>query len=183
MTKAMLSAMAAAPEGCPPMDGGFKTRSAGLGDAERIHALIHLLKDELVPRALGNVVENIDRFLVAERDGELAGCAAYQIWPEIGDPLKASVEIQSVAVRAPYRRRGVGRLLVQAVIGRVRAFAPAEVTVLTLTPAFFASLGFREIAKTHIMHKLYAGCINCTKHADPFTCPERAMVLDLGRGG
>ena len=27
-----------------------------------------------------------------------------------------------------------------------------------------------------IMHKLYTGCINCTKHADPFTCPEKAMI-------
>jgi hypothetical protein len=25
------------------------------------------------------------------------------------------------------------------------------------------------------MHKLYTGCINCTKHTDPFTCPEIAM--------
>lgn len=164
---------------CSDVNEEIKMRSANLGDAERIHALIRGLSDALVPRAMGNVVENIDRFLVAERDGELVGCAAYQIWPEIGDPLKASVEIQSVAVRAPYRRRGIGGLLVQAVIDRVRAFAPAEVIVLTLTPAFFASLGFHEIAKTHIMHKLYSGCINCTKHADPFTCPEKAMVLPL----
>ncbi|MGN0846989.1 MAG: GNAT family N-acetyltransferase [Kiritimatiellia bacterium] len=161
------------------MDGEIKTRPAGLGDAERIRSLIHLLKDELVPRSMGNVVENIDRFLVAELGGELVGCSAYQIWPEIGDPLKATVEIQSVAVRAPFRRQGVGRLLVQAVIDRVRAFSPAEVMVLTLTPAFFATLGFHEIPKTHIMHKLYSGCSNCTKHANPFTCPEKAMVLEM----
>ena len=86
-----------------------KLRCATLHDAERIHALVHLHRDELVPRPMGNIVENIDRFLVAELDGELTGCAAYQIWPEIGDPLKATVELQSVAVRAPYRRRGIGR--------------------------------------------------------------------------
>ena len=161
-------------------DNGLASiRPAGLRDAERIRSLIHLLKDELVPRSMGNTVENIDRFLVAEVDGEMAGCAAYQIWPEIGDPLKATVEIQSVAVRAPYRRRGIGRQLVQAVIDRVKSFNPAEVLVLTLTPEFFMTLGFREIEKTHIMHKLYSGCINCTKHADPFTCPEKAMVVRL----
>lgn len=155
-------------------------RTATLRDAETIYALVHLHKDELVPRPMGNVVENIDRFLVAVCDGEVAGCAAYQIWPEIGDPLKATVEIQSVAVRAPYRRRGIGRMLVEGVIERVRPIQPAEVMVLTLTPAFFATLGFAEIPKTHIMHKLYAGCINCTRHADPFTCPEKAMALKLG---
>ena len=117
---------------------------------------------------------------MAELDGELTGCAAYQIWPEIGDPLKATVELQSVAVRAPYRRRGIGRLLVKGVMERVAPFRAKELMVLTLTPEFFASIGFREIPKTHIMHKLYAGCINCTKHANPFTCPERAMMLELG---
>ena len=154
-------------------------RSATLHDAEKIHALIHLHRDELVPRPMGNIVENIDRFLIAECGGEMAGCACFQVWPEIGDPLKATVEIQSVAVRAPYRRRGIGAKLVNGVIARVRPFCPAEVMVLTLTPAFFASLGFAEIPKTHIMHKLYSGCINCTRHADPFTCPEKAMGLVL----
>ena len=129
---------------------------------------------------MGNVVENIDRFLVAERGGEMVGCATYQIWPEIGDPLRATVEIQSVAVRAPYRRRGIGRLLVDGVVERVKPFSPAEVMVLTLTPKFFESLGFHEIPKTRIMHKLYSGCMNCTKHSDPFTCPEKAMVRELG---
>ena len=155
-------------------------RSATLRDAERIYALVHLHRDELVPRSMGNVVENIDRFLVAEVNGEMVGCAAYQVWPEIGDPLKATVEVQSVAVRKAWRRKGIGRLLVKGVVEKVRPFGPKEVMVLTLTPEFFASMGFQETPKTHIMHKLYAGCINCTKHADPFTCPERAMSLALG---
>lgn len=160
-------------------DGAFALRTATLRDAEGLHALIRAHRDELVPRAMGNIVENIDRFLVVERAGELAGCIAYQIWPEIGAPLRATVELQSVVVRASCRRRGLGGLLVRGALDRVRAFDPLEVLVLTLTPAFFASLGFVEIPKTHIMHKLYSGCINCTKHADPFTCPERAMVLEM----
>ena len=159
----------------------FTLRSATLADVESIFAVIGEHRDELVPRSRGNIVENIDRFLVADAaDGEIAGCTAYQIWPEIGEPRKATVELQSVAVRERFRRRGVGRLLVEGALARVRTFAPAEVMVLTLTPPFFASLGFHEIPKTRIMHKLYAGCINCTKHADPFTCPEKAMMLELG---
>ena len=160
----------------------IQIRPARLADAEPIAALIREHTEQLVPRSLGNVVENFDRFLVAERpSGELAGCLAYQIWPAIADPLKATVELQSVAVRACCRRQGVGRQLVEGALTRVRALAPAEVIVLTLTPPFFESLGFKEIPKTRIMHKLYAGCINCTKHTDPFTCPERAMALEMGR--
>ena len=158
------------------MGGEFQVRTAKLADAEGIYALIREHTIELVPRSLGNVVENIDRFLVAEGpDGALAGCVTYQVWPEIGDPLKATVELQSVAVRETCRRKGIGSMLVKGALARVRVLEPADVTVLTLTPEFFATLGFREIPKTRIMHKLYTGCINCTKHADPFTCPEIAM--------
>ena len=83
--------------------------------------------------------------------------------------------MQCVAVRAPYRRRGVGRAVVEAVIRRVAPLAVKDVVVLTFAPGFFQKLGFETIEKTQVMHKLYTGCINCTKHADPFTCPEIAM--------
>ena len=154
-------------------------RKATLGDAERIYALVRLNSDQLVPRSLGNIVEAIDRFFIAEADGEMAGCASYQIHPEIGSPEAAAVEIVSVAVKSVFRRRGIGRALVTAVMEKVRLFGPKEVVVLTFAPEFFSSLGFVEIPKTKIMHKLYTGCINCTKHADPFTCPELAMVLEI----
>ena len=46
-------------------DGLAIVRAAALGDAERIFALIGRSTDMLVPRSLGSVVENIDRFVVA----------------------------------------------------------------------------------------------------------------------
>lgn len=158
------------------MDSSFTIRPAKLSDAEKICALIRLNDDLLVPRSLGNIVESIDRFFVAEADGEMAGCASYQIHPELGSPENAAVEIVSVAVKSIFRRRGIGRGLIDAVSERTAAFSPRETVVLTFAPKFFGSLGFREIPKTKVMHKLYTGCINCTKHTDPFTCPEIAMV-------
>jgi len=154
---------------------GTVIRAATLKDAERIFALIALNHDMLVPRSLGNIVENIDRFVIAEAEGEMVGCAAYQVHPEIGRAEAATVEIVSVAVKSMFRKRGIGRLLVEAIIENVRRFSPKEVLVLTFAPEFFLKLGFAETPKTEVMHKLYTGCINCTKHADPFTCPERAM--------
>ena len=29
------------------------------------------------------------------------------------------------------------------------------------------------------MHKLYMGCLNCSKYDSPFTCPEVAMALNI----
>ena len=155
--------------------GEATIRAATLKDAERIFALVALNRDMLVPRSLGNIVESIDRFVLAECEGEMVGYAAYQVHPEIGDAESATVEIVSVAVKSPFRRRGIGRALVEAVIAKAAAVLPREIVVLTFAPEFFSSLGFEVIEKTRIMHKLYTGCINCTKHADPYTCPEIAM--------
>ena len=154
-------------------------RPATLKDAEAIFTLVDQHREELVPRSLGSIVESIDRFVVADCGGETAGCAAYQIHPEIGDAEAATVEIVSVAVLERFRRRGIGRMLVEAVVENVRRFRPREVMVLTFSPGFFRALAFEEFPKTEIMHKLYTGCINCTKHANPYTCPEIAMKRAL----
>lgn len=154
-------------------------RPATLKDAKKIFAFIGANRDQLVPRSLGNVVENIDRFRIAETEGEMLGCAAYTIHPEIGEAEAAAVEIVSVAVREKCRRQGVGRALVERLMRDVRDFGPREVVALTFAPGFFGKLGFVEVPKTEIMHKLYTGCINCTKHANPYTCPEIAMKRQL----
>jgi amino-acid N-acetyltransferase len=157
----------------------FIIRSARLDDAEKIFGLINEHLDDLVPRSLGNIVERIDRFIVAEKDGELIGCATYQVFPEIGAPIHSTVELQSVAVRSSFRHKGIGRKLILELIERVKKFNASAAFVLTFAPGFFSSLGFHEIPKQQVMYKLYTGCINCTKHTNPFTCPEKAMVKEL----
>jgi amino-acid N-acetyltransferase len=154
-------------------------RSAVLKDAEQIFELIREHKEDLISRPMGDIIQNIDRFFVADVGGNAVACAAYQILPEIGVPERASVEIQSVAVHADYRRNHIGTQIVQHILERIKVFQPAQAIVLTFAPDFFGALGFRRIEKTQVMHKLYMGCINCTKHANPFTCPEIAMALDL----
>lgn len=155
------------------------TRPAALADAIPIYTLIRQHQDELIVRPMSDVIMNIDRFHVCEDSGRIVACAAWQILPEVGEPSKASVEIQSVAVCASCRRQHIGTRLVRAVLARVEAFAPTQAIVLTFAPEFFRTLGFREVPKTSLMHKIYMGCINCTKYSNPFTCPEIAMALDL----
>ena len=154
-------------------------RPAILKDAKAIFDLIRSHQDDLIPRPIGDVIQNIDRFVVCEAEGRVVGCAAWQILPEIGQPERASVEIQSVAVDKAFRRHQVGTRIVRHILEAIQRFQPSQAIVLTFAPEFFTSLGFKVIPKTQVMHKLYMGCINCTKHADPFTCPEIAMALDL----
>ncbi len=157
----------------------FDIRPATFMDALTVYRLIRDHTDRLVPRAISDIVQNIDRFLVAVGEGgRVFGTVAYAILPEIGEPARTSVEIQSVCVEEPFRGRGVGRDLVVAQLRRLHSLHPMQVLALTFTPDFFEKIGFRPVDKATLMHKIYMGCINCTKHESPFTCPEVAMVLD-----
>ena len=156
----------------------IKIRTASLDDVRNIFQLIQNNIDQLVPRSISDIVQNIDRFLVAElSNGDLGGVISYAFYPEIGEPTKSCVEIKSVCVRKDLRKLGLGRELVSAQIERLKKYRPAQIVVLTFAPGFFEKLGFNKVPKETLMHKLYIGCINCTKHESPFTCPEIAMAL------
>ena len=154
-----------------------RIRPAEFKDAQAIFDLIKSFPNELLPRALSDIVENIDRFLVCEHAGRVIGTVSWQIMPEIGAPRRASVEIKSLAVEAKHARAGIGRKLVGCAIERIRPLDPAQIIALTFTPDFFKKLGFVNVPKETLMHKIYSGCINCTKYDSPFTCPEVAMAL------
>jgi amino-acid N-acetyltransferase len=161
------------------MDSNIVIRRATLADVMPIHTLIQSYPDELILRPLNNIVENIDRFTVAVEGEQIIACACWQILPEVGNPEGATVELQSVAVNKAYRGKGVGTKLVRFLLQRIEGFRPVQAIVLTFEPKFFGKLGFKKIEKTQIIHKIYRGCIYCTKHTNPFTCPEIAMALQL----
>ena len=154
-------------------------RPAAFNDAVQIFNLIKKFPDELLPRPISDIVENIDRFLICDVDGAVIGTVAWQILPEIGAPRHPSVEIKSLAVDVSRHGSGIGRTLVQAAIARIRLLHPTQLIALTFSPGFFRKFGFEEVPKEKLMHKIYAGCINCTKYDSPFSCPEVAMSLDL----
>ena len=156
---------------------GFMVRNAEFKDTAAIFALIKGNPKELVPRSQSDIIQNIDRFLVCDRREKIVGVVSWAILPEIGRAAHPTVEIKSLAVDRAFRKKGLGRLLVEAAIERVKMIQPEQIIVLTFTPDFFRKFGFVGISKVTIMHKLYSGCINCTKYDSPFTCPEVAMSL------
>jgi len=122
-------------------------------------------------------VQNIDRFIVCKRDGTVVGCVSWQILPEIGVSQQHDVEIVSLSIDAAFQGQGIGRRLVEEAIERIKPLRPSAILVLTFTPGFFGKLGFEETPKQNLAHKIYMGCINCTKYDSPYTCPEVAMRL------
>lgn len=155
-----------------------RIRRAAFDDVETIFTLLREHTVEVIPRSISDISRNIDRFIVCEVEKKIGGCVAWQILPEVGAPRDPSVEIVSLAVRSEFHRQGVGSALVKSLVERIRKLHPHLIMVLTFTPPFFESLGFRSVPKEELIHKIYSGCINCTKYNSPFTCPEVAMVLD-----
>ena len=160
-------------------DNNTKVRNAGFEDTAAIFNLIRSHPQELVPRSMSDIIQNVDRFLVAEMDGRIVGTVSWGILPEIGNAAHPTVEIKSLAVEAAARGGGSGRALVETAIERVKVLHPEQIIVLTFAPDFFRKFGFAEISKEKIMHKLYTGCLNCSKYDNPLTCPEIAMSLSL----
>ena len=153
-------------------------RKACFSDGSAIFRRIKAHPNELVPRPISDIMLNIDRFLVAELNGEIVGTVSWAVLPELDTSKNPSIEIQSVSVREDMQQHGLGRRLVQAALDRVAEFKPDQVIVLTFTPPFFAKMGFTPVSKETLMYKLYKGCMNCAKYDSPFTCPEAAMAYN-----
>lgn len=169
--------------------GSIRIRNASFADSLGIFRCIKEYPDELVSRSMSNILLNIDRFLVAESQGEIVGTTSWSVLPELDPGASPSIEIQSVSVRRDLQRQGLGRRLIERAIRRVAKYSPDQVIVLTFAPGFFEKLGFIPVSKETLMYKLYKGCMNCAKYTSPFTCPEVAMAyypkarLAAKRGG
>src|SRR5215467_10058293 len=86
-------------------------RKARVTDAAAIQRLIHTFaeRDEMLPRSLGEIYENIRDFFVAVDDeGRVVGCGGLHVcWSHLA-------EIKSLAVTAACQGAGHGRRLVLA---------------------------------------------------------------------
>ncbi|MFP4087465.1 MAG: GNAT family N-acetyltransferase, partial [Desulfobacteraceae bacterium] len=57
-----------------------------------------------------------------------------------------------------------------------RSLGIKKVFTLTYVPDFFVKMGFEEIEKAVLPHKIWADCLKCPKFPD---CDEIAMMLIL----
>ncbi len=85
--------------------------------------------------------QKLRHFVVARRGEEIVGAAGLEIAG--GDAL-----LRSVAVAEAYRRRGVGRALVEAAERHALSMGVTQVYLLTLTAeSFFAAMGYQPAAR------------------------------------
>lgn len=148
-----------------------KLRKAVIADVKSIHRLINASadRDEMLGRSLSDIYENIRDFNVCECEGRVVGCCALHItWEDIA-------EVRSVTVEPAQRGAGIGASLIQMCMDEGRQMGIRRIFVLTYIPQYFGKLGFKEVSKDALPHKVWSDCVKCPKFPD---CGETAMILE-----
>jgi amino-acid N-acetyltransferase len=150
-------------------------RKAKIQDVKYIHEIITHYADQalMLPRSLSELYDHLRDFYIienGEHHGALLGVCTLSIsWEDLG-------EIRSLAVVDEMQKRGLGSQLVEACLSEAVELGLTKVFVLTMNKGFFSRLGFKEIEKSLLPHKIWAECIKCPKFPD---CDEIAMILEL----
>ncbi|OIO25643.1 hypothetical protein AUJ14_03660 [Candidatus Micrarchaeota archaeon CG1_02_55_22] len=113
-------------------------RPAIASDAKAIHALVneHAKKQLLLDRPLEEIVEEIDDFLVAEKDGKVIGCCQLDVYNT------KLAELRSLAVKDEHKGMGAGKALVEEALSHAKDKGVTEVMAITSEDEFFKKLGF-----------------------------------------
>jgi len=147
----------------------LKVEKARISDVPQIHQIINHFaeKDEMLPRPLSELYENIrDCFVM--RDGEkVIGCVSLHVfWSDLA-------EIRSLAVAADLQKQGIGMKLIQACLDEADTLGLPTLFCLPYKPGIFQKFGFKTVDKMELPRKVWTECYRCPKFPD---CEEVAMV-------
>jgi amino-acid N-acetyltransferase len=125
---------------------------------------LKLLKLELV-----SLYEKVSEFLVAVNEsGEVVGAGAVHVmWEDLA-------EVRSLVVRDDHRGKGIGHILVDALLERAKEIGVSRVFCLTFETEFFAKHGFAEISDVPVDEETFAELVRSTDDGV-------AEFLDLAR--
>jgi amino-acid N-acetyltransferase len=119
-------------------------RSATIDDVGGILSIIGPLEEQgiLVRRSRERLETEIERFVVAEHDNAIIGCAALYAFPD-----EKVGELAALAVYPDFRREGYGEALMTEIEARARKLRLTSLFVLTTrTSQWFLERGFHTAA-------------------------------------
>ncbi len=166
------------------MDSNIKVRRARVGDVHQIVSLVNSYaeKGEMLYRSQSQVLQQVRNYFVAVEPGagsstdqpaedSVLACGSLDItWNDLA-------ELRSLAVNGRAQNKGVGTLVVAALLDDAVELGLKHVFALTYKPHFFERLGFRIIDKQLLPHKVWSICIDCLKFP---VCDEVAMQIEIG---
>jgi amino-acid N-acetyltransferase len=147
-------------------------RKATIADAKDIRQLVNEFakKEEMLPLALNGLYEGIRDFIVYDDNGVISGvCALHVLWEDLA-------EVRSLAVRESHQQRGIGKALVRKCLTEAEDIGIKKIFALTYRPEFFKKIGFKEIDRAKLPHRVWEDCRKCHKFPE---CDEHAVMLTL----
>ena len=153
----------------------MKVEKARISDATQMHKLINYFadRDEMLARPLSEIYENIRDYFVVKQGKRVIACAALHVsWLDLA-------EVKSVAVTEDNQRQGIGDQLVDACLKEAKKLGIPTIFCLTYKPAFFEKLGFSQVDKMKLPHKVWSECYRCPKFPN---CDEVALIYYSKRG-
>lgn len=109
----------------------------------------YTLDGRLLAKAMVNLYEDVQEFLVAELGDAVIGCGALHVmWEDLA-------EVRTLAVNPDYLRKGVGSRVLEGLIQQAQKLGIERVFCLTFETGFFAKHGFVEIDGTPVDHAVF----------------------------
>ncbi len=151
----------------------MKIRKAKIGDIRPVHGLLSHFADKglLLPRSLSDLYDHLRDYAVIEgNESDIVAVVALHVcWEDLA-------EIRSLAVREDFQGSGIGRSLVEYCISDAITLDIYRIFTLTYQPKFFKKLGFKEVDKLALPHKIWADCVKCPKFPE---CDETALLIEV----
>jgi amino-acid N-acetyltransferase len=150
----------------------LKIEKAKISNVPQMHKLINYFaeKDEMLPRSLSELYENMRDCFVAKDGDRLLGCVALHVfWSDLA-------EIRSLAVAEDSRDKGIGVALIKACMQEAEELGIATVFCLTYRPDLFKKFEFQQVDKMELPRKVWSECYRCPKFPD---CDEVALIYKL----
>lgn len=150
----------------------MKIRKAHISDIKEIQKLVNEFarKEQMIPRSLNELYENLRDFVVAEEEKKIVGvCALHILWDDLA-------EVRSLAVKKEFHEMGIGRKMVKSCLKEATELGIKRVFVLTYQPDFFRKLEFKDTDKAELPQKIWGDCIRCPKFPE---CDENALIRNL----
>jgi amino-acid N-acetyltransferase len=152
-----------------------KFRQATASDAAVMHALVadNLEAGHLLPRTMGDIVAHVSRFVVAELDHRVIGCAELA-------PLSATVaEVRSLVVDQQARGNHIGPHMVTELASVAASRGFATLCAFTHEPSHFVKMGFTIVPHMWVPEKIAHDCTTCPLFR---RCGQYAVTLPLRAG-
>ncbi len=147
-------------------------RYARMEDVKDIHTLLnHYAKQGLLLAcSMSSLYDRLRDFVVYvnKEDYIIGVCALHITWENLA-------EIRSLAVRETFQGKDIGTKLVQQCLNEAEMYGISKIFTLTYQPGFFKKMGFDDIDKRDLPHKIWGDCIHCHMFPD---CDEEALMFE-----